>query len=153
MFSGSRALNLLVVTGLLLLMSGTRILCDIGSSLSIDQCCSGVEENGHEKTLLHGAESDHRSFHDDEAAPEKTPVDSKPDRCCSNWYIFTVESADSSFTPAISSLIFPTITGLSVPSQPILSNPAYETANRSVSTANNRAPSSPLYLSIHSYRV
>jgi hypothetical protein len=152
MFSRTRALNFLVVTGLLFLMSGTRILCDIGSSITSDQCCSGVEENGHEKTSLQDAGSNQGSSHHDESAPERAPADSKSGPCCSNWYVFTAESANSSLATSFVSQILPSATGLPVHNQPI-TNPVNETIERFVSAANNRAPSSPLYLSIHSFRI
>lgn len=152
MFSGSRALNLLVVTGLLILMSGTRILCDIDSSMSNDQCCSDVEENGHGITSFHETGSGHASSHHDEEGPSNVPDNAKPALCCSNWYVFTVESVNSS---QVTSIITPTlaaITGLPILCQPI-NNPAYETIVRYIVVTNNRTPSSPLYQSTHSYRV
>jgi len=153
MFSRDRALNLLVVTGLLFLMTGTRILCDVGSSMPVDQCCSAKEHIGHEKTSIHDIEGEQGYYHHDDAAPEKAPADSKPNHCCSNWYIFTTESANSALTESTISPILPALTGLPIVSQPRLNNPSHNIANPLVSKANYRAPSNPLYLSIHSYRV
>lgn len=152
MFSRCRAFNILIVFGMLFLISGTRVLCDIGSSLSTDHCCSEVEEQGHVQKSTGEVADNQGTTHHEDSAPEQAPTDSKPDHCCSNWYIFTAESANSSLTATISSSTFPAILGFSILSQSS-SNPLNETIKRYASTANNRAPDCPLYLTLHSYRV
>lgn len=147
-----RPLNLIVVAGMLFLLPGTRILCDIGSSLSTDQCCSGAEEHSRDNASTQDVADSHGSSHHEDTAPSQAPADSKPDHCCSNWYVFTAESANSSLTATISSSTFSAIVGLSILSQS-KSNPLNETIKRYASTANNRAPDCPLYLTLHSYRV
>ena len=152
MFSRCRALNVLIVTGMLFLISGTRILCDIGSSLSTDHCCSEAEEHSHDKASTQDIADNQGSAHHEDSAPEKAPADPTPDHCCSNWYVFTAESANSSLTVSLVPQILPPITGLPVHSQP-LTKPVYETIERDLASANNRAPDCPLYLTLHSYRV
>jgi hypothetical protein len=152
MFCRCRALNILIVTGMLFLLSGTRILCDMGSSLSTDQCCSEAEEHGHDKASTQDVADNQGSTHHEDTVPENAPADSNPGHCCSNWYIFTAESANSSLTATTSSSTLPANIEFSILSKST-SSPLNETIKRYTSTANNRAPDCPLYLTLHSYRV
>jgi hypothetical protein len=144
-------LRLLLVAGLVHLLAGTGMVCNVASAQRAEACCE-VATSGcdHDAPTSH-ADAHHGPDHANHSAPPKSPDSGKPDLCCSTWYVFTVDSTPSPTGVPRLPLSSPVID---------LSSPAMHGSAafvvdfiRTGGIGNNRAPNPPLFLISHSIRV
>ena len=140
----------MVALTLIALLVGTRLFCDLGTTLSPGQCCAQSDCSTPFKSEIAGRASHEDHECDCPGRPAETPKSSRSDQCCTNWFVFAagpikVSTGRDSQRPLAE-------VGM-VPATMPPNDPISIRCRSAYPIVHNRAPNNPLCLASHPIRV
>ncbi len=140
----------LVAVTLIALLVGTRFFCDLGTSLSLSQCCAQTDFSFHHRSDATANDCPEDHDRDCSARPSEAPKGGKSDQCCTNWFVFTAEPTKMSIENHSNR---PIVDACTLEATMPLINPVSMGRHSAYPIGRNRAPNNLHYLATHPIRV